>query len=328
MVYSAANFERSFHRVSNRFCCVGKITFLPDKVYSLIWFTRTIHFFSLNLHSHDAPAESRQNQSASRLVFFVSVTEGERGNERERRETKKKGNNATMWRGAEDGTKGMKGNTWPDRRVRKVQWAEQAADTVIRYRRKKDEDIGIWARKGQSGATWRRERKQEENQVGARRATLGYNREEDGDVEQVAKKRQESVMRDEVNKERRPSRVSEKSRAIPRGAEREKDFPEVETYIFREANETAQCGGMDSPSSSDPVWSLSRLRRRRSGMVGRAGIRRWLAGVERCENSVAHEHPPTDEHGLLYVEQRECRACDVPLRSLPRGSDCGSQQSR
>lgn len=47
--------------------------------------------------------------------------------------------------------------------------------------------------------------------------------------------------------------LSEKSRAVPKGAEREKDFPEVETYIFRGANETAQCGGMGSPSSSDPV---------------------------------------------------------------------------
>ncbi|TGZ50559.1 hypothetical protein DBV15_11503 [Temnothorax longispinosus] len=89
--------------------------------------------------------------------------------------------------GAEDGTKGMKGNTRPDRRVRKVYSRARNKPQRPRYAtgtRKKDEDIGyVSARKGQSGATWRRERKQEENQVGARRSTSEYNREEDGDVE-------------------------------------------------------------------------------------------------------------------------------------------------
>lgn len=89
---------------------------------------------------------------------------------------------------------------------------------------------------------------------------------------------------------------------------------EVETYIFREAIETAQCDGTDSPSSSGatgPVsvpFTASALRD--GGMNG--VNRRRLAGVERCEESVAHEHPSTDEHGLLHIEQRECRARDVP----------------
>lgn len=89
---------------------------------------------------------------------------------------------------------------------------------MIRRRWKKDENIGMLARKGRSGATWRRERKQEENQVGVRRATPGYNHEEDGDVEQAAEERQESAMRDETNEERRPSRAE---REIASGAERQ-----------------------------------------------------------------------------------------------------------
>jgi len=40
---------------------------------------------------------------------------------REKEEKEKKGEDATMQEGAEDGTKGMKGNLRPDRRVRKVQ---------------------------------------------------------------------------------------------------------------------------------------------------------------------------------------------------------------
>ncbi|KYN07389.1 hypothetical protein ALC62_01591 [Cyphomyrmex costatus] len=134
---------------------------------------------------------------------------------------------------------------------------------------------------------------------------------------------------------RRDDRVglSEKSRAVPRGSRERKGLSRgIETYIFHGANETAQCGGMDAPSFSGPRCSGLRpdhgavaLGRRR---WDERGSGRWLAGVERSENSVAHEHPSTDEHGLLYVEQRECRACDVSLRSLLRGNNCGSQQGR
>lgn len=50
-------------------------------------------------------------------------------------------------------------------------------------------------------ATWRRGRKREENQVGARRATPGYDREEDGDVEQAAGERQECRARDATDED-------------------------------------------------------------------------------------------------------------------------------
>lgn len=62
-------------------------------------------------------------------------------------------------------------------------------------------------------------------------------------------------------------------------AEREKDFPEVETYIFRGANETAQCGGMGSPSSSGPVGLVSVLTTAPSlwdgGTSGDPKVARW-----------------------------------------------------
>lgn len=49
---------------------------------------------------------------------------------------------------AEDGTKGIKGNTRAGGRARTVQRTEQAADTVIRQRRKKDVDDDTQARRG------------------------------------------------------------------------------------------------------------------------------------------------------------------------------------
>lgn len=89
----------------------------------------------------------------------------------------------------------------------------------------------IRAREGRSGATWRRERKQEENQVGARHATPGYNHERDGDVEHAAGEERQERARCKMKRTRKDDQVgalsmSEKSRAVPRGAEREKrTFP-------------------------------------------------------------------------------------------------------
>lgn len=130
-----------------------------------------------------------------------------------------------MQEGAEDGTKGMKGNTRPDRQVRKVQQARSKPQRpwYATGKRKKDKDIGRYVSVGRTKQWERWERKQEEKQVGARCATPGYNREEDGDVEQADEERQESVMR-ELKRTRRDGRVrlSEKSRAVARGSRERK----------------------------------------------------------------------------------------------------------
>lgn len=56
--------------------------------------------------------------------------------------------NATASGDAEDASEGMKGNTRAGGRARTVQRTEQAADTVIRQRRKKDVDDDTQARRG------------------------------------------------------------------------------------------------------------------------------------------------------------------------------------
>lgn len=103
-------------------------------------------------------------------------------------------------------------------------------------------------------------------------------------------------------------------RQVRREREREKDFPVVETYIFRGANETAQCGSTDSLSSSGPITPV--FVPITAPALWDGGTRGDLKAARRCrtlEDSVAHERPPTDEHGLLHVEERECRdARDVP----------------
>lgn len=86
------------------------------------------------------------------------------------------------------------------------------------------------ARRTGEGATWRRGRKQEENEVGARRATPGRNHERDGDVEHAAERR-ERPGDNETKRRRRDDRVVALSeREVASGSQRcgarEKDFPE------------------------------------------------------------------------------------------------------
>lgn len=64
----------------------------------------------------------------------------------------------------------------------------------------------ISAREERNGATWRRERKQEENQAGARRATPEYNHERDGDVEHAGEERREKA-RCEMKRTRKDDQV-------------------------------------------------------------------------------------------------------------------------
>lgn len=116
----------------------------------------------------------------------------------------------------------------------------QAADSVIYTavgRKTKtigyDKDAGV----GRNSATWRRERKQEENQVGARRdarlrdtsmkgTEMWSSTRLRGDRDRERKRE----TGDETNEERRSSGSSLSEREVASGAqrcgEREKDFPE------------------------------------------------------------------------------------------------------
>jgi len=80
------------------------------------------------------------------------------------------------------------------------------------------------------------------------------------------------------------------------------------------------------PSRLRPDHGASALGRWDDG--GTWGKPKAARRLERCESSVAHEHPSTDEHGLLRIEQRECRARDVPNRSSPRGGDRGPRRGQ
>lgn len=138
----------------------------------------------------------------------------ERGNERGKREKTKKGKDVTMRGGAEDGTKGMKGNTRPDRWVRKVCIVSVEQPQTSWYAGNWRRTKILWYVSAERMKQWRRKRKREENQVGARCTTPGHNHEEDGDMEQAAE--QETGER-EMNEERRPSRSE---REMVNGTER------------------------------------------------------------------------------------------------------------
>lgn len=139
IIYPATYFNEVFIVFLMDSVVSAKVTFLPDKVYSLIWFTGTIHFLIELAFARSALAGSRQNQSISRLVFFVSVTtegraKGMDEGKGRRGEEKKKGKRQRCEEVRKTGLKGWKGT--PDligewERYRRAR--SEAADTVIRY---------------------------------------------------------------------------------------------------------------------------------------------------------------------------------------------------
>lgn len=122
------------------------------------------------------------------------------------------------------GLKGWKGTPWPDRRVRKVQRARSKPQTPWYATRKKDEEIGTWAKEGRrlcNVAT--REKAGRES---------GRSKMRDFGIQPWRRRRygtgswggtEESAMR-ETERTRRGGRVgpSEKSRAVPRGSRERK----------------------------------------------------------------------------------------------------------
>lgn len=127
--------------------------------------------------------------------------------------------------GAEDGTKGMKGNTRPDRRVGKVQAsAEQAAETVIRC-----------AEEGRRYRYVSEERDEAVQRGGERESRKGIGSEQDARLRDTAMKKTEMWSR-QLGRDRRARDArgwsgrgedgqvgpSEKSRAVPRGSRERK----------------------------------------------------------------------------------------------------------
>lgn len=134
----------------------------------------------------------------------------------------------------------------------------------IHHRRKKDKDIGtIGARRTERCNVATREK------AGRKR---GRSETRDSGMQpwkgrrcgaRSWEERRESAVRDETNEERRSSGSSLWARSRERypevWSERKGLSREVETYIFREAIETAQCDGTDSPSSSASTGPVSFL---------------------------------------------------------------------